>query len=191
MARIYLVRHASTRIEPEVVSARWQLSPRGVAEAYTLAAVACEWGLRAVYTSVEPKATATALILGDAAALPVRSVEGLEEQRWEGWIENADEFNDAVRSALEAPDVRTHGSESAGDAASRFSAALDLVREGPSPAAVVSHARVMTAYLAPVLTLEDPYSFWRALPMAGYALLELTAYRGARMIRPFVAVQPP
>ena len=173
MSRIYLVRHASPRVEPATPARAWGLSPRGVDEAHRLAGAARTWGIAALYSSAEPKAAATAAIIGEALALPVWLVEGFEEQRWEEWVENADAFNAAVRHILEDPDTSARGSETAAAAAARFGAALRIAGEGPVPAAIVSHGRVLAAYLAGAVPLDDPYAFWRAIPMPGYACIEL------------------
>ena len=185
MSRIYLVRHASPRVEPATPARAWGLSPRGVDEAHRLAGAARTWGIAALYSSAEPKAAATAAIIGEALALPVWLVEGFEEQRWEEWVENADAFNAAVRHILEDPDTSVRAAETASAAATRLDAALCIVAEGPSPAAVVSHGRVITAYLARALPLDDPYGFWRAIPMPGYACIERTPNGRVRLIEGF------
>ncbi len=185
MSALYLIRHASPQIEPARPAQAWQLSPRGIEEARRLAEAAQGWGILALYSSVEPKAKATALILGDALGLPVRLVEGFEEQRWDEWIDNADAFNEAARRILEHPDAGVRGSETAVAAAARFEAALRIVAGGPAPAAVVSHGRVITAYLARCLALEDPYEFWRGIPMPGYARVELAPDGRVRLVEGF------
>ena len=189
MPFIYLVRHASPQVDPHQSPRIWRLSPRGVEEARALAQVARDWGLAALYSSVEPKASATAAIIGDAAGLPVRLAEGLHEQHWEGWVENADEFNERVREILGQRDESVHGAEPAGDAARRFGEALAAIALGATPAAVVSHGRVLTAYLAAALRIEDPFAFWRAMPMPAYACIELDSSSGTvRLVAPFAGV---
>ncbi|MDE3096724.1 MAG: histidine phosphatase family protein [Chloroflexota bacterium] len=185
MSRIYLVRHASPRVEPATPARAWGLSPRGLDEARRLAAAARRWGIAALYSSAEAKAAATAAIIGEALVLPVRLVEGLEEQRWDEWIDNADAFNDTVRQSLEDPDACVRGSEAASAAAARLDAALRIVAEGASPAAVVSHGRVLAAYLARAVPLDDPYAFWRAMPMPGYACIERAPDGRVRLIEGF------
>jgi broad specificity phosphatase PhoE len=175
MRRLYLVRHASPAIQPNVASEQWTLSDRGIEEARALARIASTWDLAAVYSSVEPKAQATALIIGDAAGQPVRVVDGLHELRFDRWISNADAFAEMVRGIFEQPAVSVHGAERAGAAADRFAAAVRIVEEGPFPAAIVSHGRVLTAYLAQACGLDDPFAVWRAIPMPGWACLDLDA----------------
>lgn len=175
MRLLYLVRHASPRIQPNAPARDWPLSDRGIEEARALAAVAGGWGLRAVYASPEEKARTTALLLAEPAGLPVAVVPGFEELRVDDWIGNADEFSDLVRRVLEDPDVSARGAERAAAAAARFEAALRVVEQGPFPAAVVSHGRVLAAYLTELLWLDDPFAFWRAIPMPAWASLDLDA----------------
>jgi len=173
MRPVYLIRHASPNVQPNVPAADWTLSDRGIAEAERLAEEAQSWDLRALYTSAESKAKATALIIGDACGLDAGVVQGIEELRFDEWIGNADAFSAAVRSILEQPDTSMRGAERASAAAIRFADAMRIVEQGELPAAVVSHGRVMTAYLGRVLHLEDPFALWRSIPMPGWALLDL------------------
>lgn len=173
MRQLYLIRHASPQIQPNVPAREWPLSERGIEEARALAEVAEGWGLRAIYASPELKARSTALVLAERAGLFVRVVPGFEELRIDDWIGNADEFSDLVRRILEDPAVSVRGAEGASAAAARFAAGIGVVEEGLFPAAVVSHGRVLTAYLAGPLRLEDPFAFWRNIPMPGWASFNL------------------
>ena len=58
-------------MNPHTPASTWRLSPRGVVEARALGEIARGWGLAAIYSSVEPKASATAALIGDAVGLPV------------------------------------------------------------------------------------------------------------------------
>lgn len=186
MALIYLVRHASPVIQPSVPSPAWPLSERGVAEAEALARRAAAWSLRAVYTSVEQKARSTALILaGPQALLSPSVVDGLEELRIDEWRDNADDFSELVRRVLEDPEASFRGAERAATAAERFDGAMRLVADGAAPAAVVSHGRVMTAWLASVGAIDDPFAFWRSIPMPAWASVEVAGAR-IKLRTPFV-----
>ena len=190
MKLLYFVRHASPNIQPNVPSEQWTLSERGIAEARSLAKIAAGWGLEAVYSSVEPKTQATALIIGDAVGHGVRVVDGLQELRFDHWISNADEFGEMIRDILEQPAVSTHGAERAIAAAARFAAAVEMVAGGPFPAAIVSHGRVMTAYLTQLLKLDDPFATWRSIPMPGWACVDLDS-PAPKLIAPFEGLLSP
>jgi broad specificity phosphatase PhoE len=168
-ARVFLVKHAMPAIDPAVPAPRWGLSKRGIDDARRLAEVARGWGVRAVYASVEPKAKSTALILGDGVRAPVHVVEGLEEQRWEEWVDNTDEFNGLVRAMLDESDVSIRGAEPMAQAAERFARAMALIAAGGLPAAVVAHGRVMTAWLRREGATHDAFALWRSMPLPGWA----------------------
>lgn len=178
MRRLYLVRHASPSIHPDQPAREWALSDRGVAEAQALATTATGWGIEAVYCGSEPKMRATALILGDATGAPVHVVDAFDELRVAEWIGNSDEFNDLVRAILEdAPLPR--GVESAADAAARFAGGLRLIEPGPFPAAVISGGRILTSYLTRTRGVEEPFAYWRAIPVPGWTSVDLDAPREA------------
>jgi len=171
---VYLIKHASPSIEPNVRAERWRLSERGIEEARGLAEAAERWEVQSLYASSEPKASATALIIGERVGLTPSVVEGLEEIRI-NWIGNADEYSEFIRDVLEHPERSLRGTETAAAAARRFGAAMTIVTAGALPAAVVAHGRVLSAYLADLLALEDPFGFWRAMPMASWCCLDVDA----------------
>ena len=172
MRLLYLVRHASPQVQPEVPSRDWGLSDRGVDEAQALAGAAVDWELAAIYASSEAKARQTALILGDAAGLAVGVADAFDELRIHDWIDNSDEFNDLVRAIFEGADLG-RVAEPAAEAAARFAAGVRIVEAGPLPAAVVSHGRIITSWLASIGAVEEPFVFWRTIPMPGWAVIDL------------------
>lgn len=178
MRRIYLLRHATPQVRPEEPSRDWPLSPRGVTEAEALARTSADWGLHSVYSSSEAKARSTALIVADAAGAFVRVVDAFDELPMP-WVDNADEFNAHVRSLFAGEPVRD--AEPADAAAQRFARGMAIVAPAELPAAVVTHGRVLTSYLASLGAVEDAFSFWRSLPMPAWGSIDLDA-RGARMI---------
>jgi broad specificity phosphatase PhoE len=184
MRQLFLIRHASPQIQPDVPAREWQLSERGIEEAQALAKVAPSWEVRAVCTSSEPKAQSTGLIIADALGLFVRVVDGFGELRMPAWIGNADEFNEAVRAIIEDGAEAPRGAESAAQAAARFADGVELVAQGEFPAAIVSHGRVLTSWLAQAIGLEDPFETWRTMPMPGWACIDLDA-PGLGFITPF------
>jgi probable phosphoglycerate mutase len=186
MRHLYLIRHATPTVQPNVPSPEWSLAERGIEEARALATVAESWGLRALYASKEPKARSTALIIGDALGLPVNIVEGFEETHLDWWISNSDEFAEAVKQILEQPDLSLRGAERAEAAAARFAGAIDLITQGGFPAAVVTHGRVLTAWLTQTAGIEDPFALWRSIPMPGWTRVDLDDMR-ADAVEPFRA----
>jgi broad specificity phosphatase PhoE len=187
MAQIYIVRHASPAIRPDTDPREWTLSERGIAEAGVLAGTAEGWGIEALYSSTEPKARSTALIIGDALGLNVNQSDAFDELRMpSGWIGNSDEFNEMVRGILEEPDASVHGSERAAAAAERFAEGVALVLGGPTPAAIVSHGRVISAYVSGMASVEDDaFDFWRSIPMPGWCVVEAERGKTSRLVRGF------
>jgi broad specificity phosphatase PhoE len=177
MRQLFLIRHASPVIQPGTSPRDWPLSDRGIEEAEALAKIAQTWDLEAIYTSSEAKARSTGLIIADALGLVAHVVDGFDELRMPDWIGNADEFNDAVRAILEDAPGAPRGSERVAQAAARFADGVELVAQGEFPAAVVSHGRVLTAWLTKAIALEDPYQTWRTIPMPGWACVDLDAPR--------------
>jgi broad specificity phosphatase PhoE len=186
MRYLYLIRHATPAVQPNVPAPEWQLADRGIEETRALATTAREWDIAALYSSREPKARSTALIIGDALNLPVNVVDGLEETRLDWWIANSDEFADAVRLILEQPALSLRGAERAEAAAARFASAISIIEQGPFPAVVVTHGRVLTAWLAQAAGVEDPFSLWRSIPMPGWTRVDLDDLR-AEAVPPFRA----
>jgi broad specificity phosphatase PhoE len=174
MRPLYLIRHASPAIQPEVPARDWQLSDQGIEEARAIAEVAGGWAIEALYASSEPKARTTALIVGDAVGLSVNVADAFDELRMPDWISNSDEFNQVVQAILEGQEAGG-GYESAEQAAARFAAGVRIVEDGPFPAAIVSHGRILTSWLAARGSIEDAFAFWRSIPMPGWALLDLDA----------------
>jgi len=54
-------------------------------------------------------------------------------------------------------------------------ASIRIVEEGPFPATIVSHGRIITLWLTHAGYVETPFEFWRSIPMPGWALLDLDA----------------
>jgi probable phosphoglycerate mutase len=193
MKLLYLIRHATPVIQPERPAREWTLSERGAQEAGVLAGTASSWGLEALYSSSEPKARGTALIIGDAMGLPVHVVDGFDELRIPEWIGNSDEFNELVRTVLERttpagppqlePLIDARSPERAVAAAARFAEGVRIVAAGAMPAAIVSHGRVLTSYLSEYCEVESPFDFWRAIPMPGWTSIDLDNPR--RPVEPF------
>ena len=175
MRELYLLRHAAPLVEPGVRSRDWRQSPEGIDDARRLAEIARAWRLAAVYSSGEPKMSATAAIIADAADAPVRLAEAFSELRFDRWIGNSDEFNETVRGILEQPARATRGAERAAAAAARFAAGIEEIDAASYPVSIVSGGRAIVSYLSALLRLEDPFALWRSLPMPGWLRLDLDA----------------
>jgi broad specificity phosphatase PhoE len=123
-----------------------------------------------VVSSDELKALETGAILADSLGLPCRSALGLQEHRREtGKIVDRETFMSQVANLFACPDEVVFGLESANQALTRFSEAIQSVMDSclePS-VAIVSHGTVMSLYYGAVTGL-DPYQFWSQLGLPGF-----------------------
>jgi broad specificity phosphatase PhoE len=133
--------------------------------------------IRAVISSEERKAVATAQAMAAHLGVPTRACAGFEEQhhRNSEWLD-ADEFDRRVAAALDAPEARSFGDESANEAADRFRAALSRLAEAESgQVAVVTHGRVLTAFIARHNRIAAS-EFWKRLEMPAYAVVRASSF---------------
>jgi broad specificity phosphatase PhoE len=173
MRALYLVKHAAPDIDPGVPAELWGLSPEGEAQARDLARAAAAWRLRSLWCSTEPKAVATARIVGESLGLSPRSDAAFGELRMPAYFADPAAFEAAVQAILARPREAVDGAEPARDAALRFDDAL--ARVDVFPAAVVAHGRVITAWMAHAGRTGDPFASWRSLPLAGWRRIDLDA----------------
>lgn len=164
MRRLFLVRHADTRIQDGVPAASWPLSERGGERARALAARIAPRGLECIYSSVEPKAIGTASELASVLEVPVRSIAGLHEhERSMVPLSSREAFEENIRRLFAEPAACTFGDESAEAAHIRFDEAVSpLIANSPDDLVVVTHGTVLTLFVAARCGVE-PFQFWRNL----------------------------
>ena len=128
-----------------------------------------------VWSSREPKAVETAEIVAGALGVPVRTADGLEEHHRVGvpYFPARGEFESAVEQFFRSPDLLVLGEETASQALSRFTAAVDdVIDAGQTDTVVVTHGTVMTLYAASVAGVR-PMDFWRRLGLPSFVVLSL------------------
>jgi broad specificity phosphatase PhoE len=115
-----------------------------------------------VVSSPEPKARETAELLGALLGLEVHELADLREQerRSVGWLDR-DELAVVIRRFFAEPDRVVFGDESAAEALTRFSRAVDGLAHG---AVVVSHGTVISLYVAD-RTGQDAFEVWSGLEL--------------------------
>lgn len=188
--RLFLVRHASPRVDPHTDPASWPLSARGREEARALAGIAARRGIEAIYTSSERKAADTALAIAATTGVPLWQAAGLEELRVAGWVANADAFNELVRAIFADPGASVRAAESAAAAVRRFGGVIDALVSKHQTAVVVSHGRILSAWLAAAGAVDDAFSVWRAMPLPAWAEVDIDA-RTITLAQPFAGVPLP
>jgi broad specificity phosphatase PhoE len=184
--RLILIRHPRTQPDPAVPASVWRLSPEGEEQVRGLVAAPFWDGVTAVYTSQEYKAAVVGEAVSAARGIPHQGVPDLREARRDGWL-GQDAFLAAQRAFFAHPDTApVPGWESAADAQARFARAMDRIltsHPAGESLAVVSHATVLTLYLAHLrghaLGIDD----WSAI---GFAAVMLVDRAALRPVSPFV-----
>ncbi|MFD7025519.1 histidine phosphatase family protein [Promicromonospora sukumoe] len=174
---LYLVRHGRPIINPEVPASTWVLDPQYEHQVTDLAGRA-PWPADALwFTSPEPKARRTALLL---AGQEVPVVEDLREhdRTGNGWVPN---FADVVREAFAAPHAEVRpGWEPISRTRSRVvEAARQIVAEHPGRDVVlVGHGTAWTLLAAELTATEPDLERWRSLAMPDVITIEETTHLG-------------
>ncbi|MFE7503714.1 histidine phosphatase family protein [Promicromonospora sp. NPDC057488] len=161
---LYLVRHGRPIIDPAVPASTWVLDPEHEHQVADLASRA-PWSADAVwFTSPEPKAQRTALLL---AGREVPVVEDLREHDriGNGWVPN---FADVVREAFATPHTEVRpGWEPISRTRSRVvDAVRQIVVEHPGRDVVlVGHGTAWTLLAAELTGTEPDLERWGTLAM--------------------------
>ncbi|MGC4191663.1 MAG: histidine phosphatase family protein [Thermomicrobiales bacterium] len=175
---LIVVRHASPLVQPEVPPNAWSLSPKGCWDAQALGVQLRPFGPLRIVTSPELKAmqTGEAILSGDAPATD----EAFGEQGL-GTVPflPGDAFRNRVIAHFRYPNERVLGEESSVDAAMRFDRGVNRLlgnRIGGSIPVVVSHGRIVSAWLAACAAPEDSETvaaetIWTDLRMPDVILL--------------------
>ena len=174
-SRLVLVRHSNPEIEPDQPASEWRLNEVGRRRAELLADRLRGFSPDTVWSSREPKAVETAEIVAAAFGVPVRTADGLEEHHRRGvpYFPTRGEFESAVEQLFCNRDQLVFGTETAEQALSRFTAAIDdVIDAGQQDTVVVTHGTVMTLYVASVAGVR-PMCFWRRLRLPSFVVLTL------------------
>lgn len=171
---LVLVKHAQPVLEAEVAPRYWRLGPEGEAQSRALAASLAPLLPFALFASPEPKADATATIVGEALDVPVHTLDGLEEFDRPALpiLPKAEHerMNAAIFEDLSTPVL---GRESGEAARARFAAAIDGALEQTPEGhntVVIAHGTVIALYVA-AQRGDDGYEIWRSLDCASFLVL--------------------
>jgi broad specificity phosphatase PhoE len=180
---VVLVKHALPVLDASLPPRDWHLGAAGKAEAQRLADRLRPFLPFRLISSPEPKALSTSAIVAAALKVPVHSVEGLQEfDRPPLPIMSLEEHQRVNAEIFSEPDRAVLGSESAHAALARFSSALlaeiPAIRSGNLVA--VSHGTVISLFTARHNDV-DPFTIWRALACASFAVLELPSFSLVRL----------
>ena len=165
---MYFIRHANVVRDTAVSSDQWELSENGRLRARQLARQINEPPVR-LFASRELKAIQTAQEMAAVWGVPWSMLDGIHEHERGSnqYIDDPQAFQTAVSQFLKHPDQRTFGSETAIEAANRLQTAVFQLRAlyPQETVAVVTHGRILTAYLSQQDPTMDATAFWQALPL--------------------------
>lgn len=187
-AFLILIRHAAPEIVPALPPDQWRLSAAGREQAEQLAADLADYRLKAVITSVEPKAQETGQIVASRLGCSFHSAPGLHEHRRtpEDFTGDVAYFRSQVARLFEQPEELILGRETASAASARFGEAVThVLADFPEHnIAIVTHGTVLSLYLARVAGIA-PYPFWSRLGLPAFVVLsrpalELITIQGLR-----------
>lgn len=180
--RVVLVRHARPVIVPESDPGQWVMDASARGDVERLARSIAPLGCDIVVTSDESKARTTGEVLGEVLGLPVWSEADLGEQGAGTipWIEGAETFRARVIEHFERPGERVFGKETSSEAGARFAGAVSRLAERYRYPVLVTHGRVMSAWIARV-TGAEAAAFWRDLRMPDAFAVDIGARRWRRI----------
>jgi broad specificity phosphatase PhoE len=186
MAYLYLIRHPATQPDPAIPASQWWLSAAGRAQVHTLVNLPLWNHISTIYTSTQPKTSVVGELVYAAHGVPFVPLTALDEARRETWLD-PEAFETAQRAFFAHPaDPPVRGWEPARSAGLRFIAAMDHLLAVHKPAdslTIVSHATVLTLYVAHLREIAPSYEQWRKTGFAAIMALE----RGAlRPVTPFL-----
>lgn len=178
MTTLYLVRHAAPVQDYSQPTDQWVLSPEGREEAETLAREPFWDEIRAIYSSPEVKALATAEPAARRRGLPPRLIPCLSEvQRPPG--QRFDDYEEVVRQYLATPKGNLHGWEPNARARGRVGACvyrlLDSTQnpQAEGPLAIVGHGLTLTLLLATILNEAPSFEIWKSMGTPDWAQVEV------------------
>ncbi len=174
MALLYLVRHGPTAVDPTLPQDQWHLSKEGVDVVRDWAKSQSWTGVDQLYASPELKARETADIVGEVAKVPVGIDEGLRELGVP-FIASRSQFLDRMERYLAGfPDPEFEPWEAAQE---RMASSIDTIqaRHPGESIALVSHGRILTAFLSRILGRRLTRDEWLAIQMPDVAIVDLPA----------------
>jgi len=161
-------RHSVPVIDPSLPAREWRLSEEGQFRCRLLAGRLANLKPQRIVSSLEPKALETAQIVAETIGIPYDSVVGLHEHvRSRVKYSNQEIFEASVKAFFEKPDQLVYGDETADQAHSRFTQAVENIQgryPSQTPLVIVSHGTVISLLVARACGV-DPFSLWKSLKL--------------------------
>jgi broad specificity phosphatase PhoE len=156
MRHLILIKHSLPAIEPTLPAKQWPLSPEGHQRCSTLTTLLTHYTPTLIVSSPERKAQQTAAHLSLAFHQPYHVSEGLHEhERSKTGFLPQTHFEQIMDTFFSQPDSIVFGSESAHQARTRFSFAIEqALQEAPGgDVFVIAHGTVITLFVSYHTTL--------------------------------------
>ena len=178
MGKLFLIRHAKTKVDPSVDSKLWRLEPNAKDACQDLAERLKGEGLTRIITSDMLRAEETGKFIADYLNIPYQSAPNLHEHERTGvpfvgeetWLKTLTNF-------FQNQDELIFGTETATQARERFDQAVrEVLKRYPDETlAICSHGTVMSLFIAhynPVNLLE----FWQDLKMPDVVVISRDSF---------------
>ncbi len=180
MGKLYIVRHAQVKIEPNVPSAQWNLSEAGVRSTEALAASESFDLVKKIWHSPEPKALQTAQVIAERASLELRMHAGLRELAADVGFLPQHEFQARVGAYLLGKDDPAF--EPYGDAQARIvSAVREIVEEAKGDSvALVTHGRILTVLYSYLFGRRLGQKEWQSIPLPALSVIDTNSWQVER-----------
>lgn len=184
LRRLILVKHALPEIEPGRPRQEWRLSAEGRERCAALAEKLRPYAPARIFSSPEPKAHETALLVAAALDVPFAGTRDdlREHDDRDAPFQGEAAFRRTVREFFERRSERVFGPESAEAACLRFSAAADAIcrPDEDGTLVVVAHGRVISLFVGRHERVDE-YELWSRLGLPAFVVLDLPEYRVAEI----------
>ena len=165
-----LVKHSLPTVDSSIPANEWLLSDEGRSRAQELAEKLFHHDIGRVFSSVEAKASETAVIVAESLKRPIEVVAGLHEHERTtvGFLEK-EQFEGSVDRFFARPAELNLGEETADTAYARFSYAVRGI-SGRFPRdnlAIVTHGTVMSLFASRISGCE-PFNLWKQLDLPSW-----------------------
>ena len=166
---LILIRHSAVQIDPTVPANEWSLSADGRSRCQTLAKKLQQYQPTRFITSHEAKARETGQIMADYLGVSFTSDDGLQEHDRQSvpYFANKVDFETAVANFFAHPNELVFGRETAVQATSRFTQAVNqqLAAQPRGNVAIVTHGTVLTLFICQYNLTLNPVQFWQSLTL--------------------------
>ena len=182
MAQLVLIKHAAVLVDAALPPKQWALSDEGRRLCRPLATALRMHDLGLLVSSEEPKAVETAQIVARRLRIETRTAPALDEHR-RPFVDPPAEFERLMQRFFAEPTQRVFGEESADEALTRFTAAIDavLASEPERTVGIVAHSTVIALYAAPMFGVGAG-ALWQRLQQPSFVVLDTEAKRGLRIV---------